>query len=243
MKVRSPLLAVIIVAVFVSGIGLSMAFNLWRTEASKEPARYESGEFAGEYNPADIRGSYTFGDIEDTFGVPAQVLGKAFALGPDKAPAAYQVKELEESYGELPDGGEIGTDSVRLFTALYLGLPYTAEETTRLPAPALDLLKEKLAPADIDSLRGITAEPQDLVPAAPEEAVPENTVESAAAGEVKGNTTFGELLEWGLTREQIEGVLGIPMGPRTVTVRDYVKEQGLEFSVYRTALQELLNTQ
>ena len=78
MKVRSPLLAVIIVAVFVSGIGLSMAFNLWRTEASKEPARYESGEFAGEYNPADIRGSYTFGDIEDTFGVPAQVLGKAF---------------------------------------------------------------------------------------------------------------------------------------------------------------------
>ena len=229
MKVRSPLLAAVIVATFVSGIGLSMAFNLWRTESSRVPARYSSGEFAGEYNPADIRGSYTFGDIEDTFGVPAEVLGRAFALGPEKSPASYQVKELEESYGGLPDGGEIGTDSVRLFTALYLGRPYTGEETTRLPVPALDILREKLAPADIDSLQGITVELRDIVPPAPGEAGSENRVISAAAGEVKGNTTFGELLEWGLTREEIEGVLGIPMGPRTVTVRDYVKEQGLEF--------------
>ncbi len=243
MKIRSSLLAAIIIAAFGFGISLSMVFNLWRTESSKVPARYASGEFAGEYNPGDIRGSYTFGDIEEAFGVPATILGQTFGLGPEEAPDAYQVKRLEDSYGELTDGGEVGTDAVRLFISLYLGRPYTAEETTRLPAPALDLLRERLAPADIDALRTITVELSELpqISAEADTTETEATAAPLARGEVKGNTTFGELLEWGLTKEEIEGILNLPMGPRTVTVRDYVKEKGLEFSLYRTALQELVN--
>ena len=38
----------------------------------------KTGEFAGQYNPADIRGSYTFDDISNAFEIPIEDLGKAF---------------------------------------------------------------------------------------------------------------------------------------------------------------------
>jgi hypothetical protein len=41
----------------------------------------------------------------------------------------YKAKDLEELYGEQQTG-EIGTDSVKLFTALYLGMPYVSEDST-----------------------------------------------------------------------------------------------------------------
>ena len=145
MKIRSIQLAPVILILFIAGIGLTMAFNLWKTESSKQPAKYLSGEFAGEYNPGDIRGSYSFDDISDAFDIPVATLAKAFGVEDRKNPGDFQAKELEEMYGPQTDGGEVGTDAVRLFTAIYSGRPYTPEETTRLPNPAVALLKDKLS--------------------------------------------------------------------------------------------------
>ena len=118
MKVGSKLLAPIILAVFVAGIGLSMAFNIWITESTKIPATYSTGEFSGEYNPADIRGSYSLGDISTAFGIEIDVLAKAFGI--DEAnPSSFQVKQFEEIYIPLEDGSEVGTDSMRLFVSRY----------------------------------------------------------------------------------------------------------------------------
>ena len=239
MKIRSVQLAPVIVVAFVVGIGLTMAFNLWITESNKIPATYISGEFAGEYNPGDIRGSYSFGDIQEAFGVPVTVLSQAFGLVDEKNAASFQVKGLEESYGSLPDGGEVGTDSVRLFTALYIGRPYTPEETTLLPAPALSFLKEKLAPADLEALREKSVQLSEL--RLEEGAVVEEHVETDERL-IKGKTTFGDLLSWGLSKEEIEGVIGLPIGSRATTVRDYLIDEGVEFSVYKTALQELVDS-
>ena len=52
----------------------------WQTESTKEAAVFTSGEFAGQANPADIRGSYTFGDVEKNFGIPAALLAQAFGV-------------------------------------------------------------------------------------------------------------------------------------------------------------------
>ncbi len=60
---KTKYLAAGVPVVFLAGIGLTMAFNLWHTTTTKEPAKYSSGEFAGQANPADIRGSYTLGDV------------------------------------------------------------------------------------------------------------------------------------------------------------------------------------
>lgn len=143
MTLRSKHLTPIILAVFVIGIGGTMALNLWTTTTTKEPAKYASGEFAGQANPADIRGSYTFGDIAAAFPVPVEALARAFAVKQGD-PATFQCKQLEAIYAGT-EGGEIGTDSVRWFVALYAGLPYTAAEGSALPASALEVLAPRLS--------------------------------------------------------------------------------------------------
>ena len=140
-SLKSKHLAVIVPVVFAAGIGLTIAFNLWKTETEKVPAAYTSGEFAGKANPADIRGSYTFADIVKAFPVPLEELARAF--GVTENPAAFQVKSLEGAFEGLPAGKELGTDSVRLFVARYAGLPFEPGETTVLPAAAVEILAKK----------------------------------------------------------------------------------------------------
>jgi hypothetical protein len=137
-SLKSGHLAVIVPVVFAAGIGLTMAFNVWKTETTKVPAAYTSGEFAGSANPADIRGSYTFADIAAAFPVPVEALARAFGVVENQA--AFQVKSLEGAFEGLPEGVEIGTDSVRLFVARYAGLPFEPEEGTALPAEAVGIL-------------------------------------------------------------------------------------------------------
>ncbi|MCX7029288.1 MAG: hypothetical protein NTU62_04105 [Spirochaetes bacterium] len=144
-SIRTKHLAVVVPLVFAAGIGLTMAFNLWKTETSKVPVTFISGEFAGQANPADIRGSYTFADIVKAFPVPLEDLARAF--GVTENAAAFQVKSLESAF--------LGTDSVRLFVARYAGLPYEPQETTALPAAAVAVLVAKggLSAGEIADLR------------------------------------------------------------------------------------------
>jgi len=58
--------------------------------------------------------------------------------------------------------------------------------------------------------------------------------------EIKGKTTFKELMDWGLSEQEIEEIIGMPMGPPTQAVRDYFMEQGLEFSTVKEDLQRRL---
>jgi hypothetical protein len=256
MTLRSKHIVPIVLAVFILGIGGTMILNLWRTTSSKVPATYTSGEFAGEYNPADIRGSYSFGDIEEAFSVPVEALATAFAVEDAVNPAAFLCKSLEDLYGKT-ENGEVGTDSVRWFVALYTGLPYTPEEDTLLPSPSISVLRERLSEAELETVRTRTANLSALseAPAADSQvansqAAKQEAAESAAAGsaaadthsetetgEVKGKTTFGELLSWGVSKETIEQILGLPVGKAGVTVRDYCTENGIEFSTVKDALQ------
>ena len=159
---RSKWMAVIVVATFVLGIGIARVSGTWNTQSSRVPMRYSAGEFSGQYNPADIRGSYAFSDIEAAFGVPVDLLAEAFGMQDIDDTGAIRANSLEAVYAVQPDGGEVGTDALRLFVARYTGLPYTPEPTTRLPAPALGVLEPRLAPADLDALRTISVRLSDL---------------------------------------------------------------------------------
>lgn len=142
MIINSKTLAAILVVVLFGGIGITSALGLWQTSPDKTPALFATGEFAGQANPADIRGSYTFGDIAESFEVPPEVLAQAF--GVDSAdPSSFAVKKLEEIYADSPV--EIGTGSVRIFVAFYRALPFdlTSAEETFLPQSAADILIEK----------------------------------------------------------------------------------------------------
>jgi hypothetical protein len=248
MTLRSKHIVPIVLAAFIIGIGGTMILNLWRTTSSKVPATYTAGEFAGEYNPADIRGSYSFGDIEEAFAVPVAALAKAFAVEDTENPAAFLCKSLEDLYGAT-EQGEVGTDSVRWFVALYTGLPYSPEDDTLLPSTSISVLQDRLTEAELETVRAKTVNLSALSESVPEasQAADSQTAEQTdthtetEAGEVKGNTTFGELLSWGVSKDAIEEILGLPIGKAGVTVRDYCIENGIEFSTVKTALQEAVD--
>jgi hypothetical protein len=241
MKMTSRMIALTVVVVILGGILLAMALGVWRTESTKQAAKFSSGAFAGVSNPADIRGSYSFTDVERNFNVSADILAKAFAVDTTvKAAGAYLAKDLEVLYTNVADGaGEVGTDSIRWFVSLYLGMPYTPEESTYLPNPALQALRDagKVTDEVFQQLKLRSVSPSTVVPAAAQA----EHVESSTDRTIKGITTFADLLTWGMTQAEVEKVIGAPMPSRTIKLRDYFVEKGLEYSTYRTTLQDIIN--
>jgi hypothetical protein len=143
MKVKSSAIAIIVLAVIFGSVAYTSVTGQWKTKTDKIPAKYTEAVLSGQYNPADIRGSYTFANIETSFGVPADELAAAFGIkGQDNT--TFQVKEIETIYAvQAAQGKEVGTDSVRIFVALYKGLPITLTDTSYMPKPAIEILKAK----------------------------------------------------------------------------------------------------
>lgn len=222
MIVSQRSVAVVTLATFVVGIGLTMAFNLWNTS----PPRGRTLA-----NPAEIRGSTTLVDVATLGGPDLATLARAFRWPEDQA-ATAQPKDLEAQWGDLG----VGTDSVRLFVALWTGRPFVPEAATRLFPEALDALKTKLSPADWDRAAvWVVGGP------GPGEANPAPESSAPAAGErtIKGSTTFGELLTWGMSEAELRRVLG-GLGAGHESVRTWAQAQGLEFSTVKAQLQALV---
>ncbi len=245
MKMTSKSMAAVILVILFGGIAVTTVLGWWATETTKEPAKFSEGEAAGEYNPLDIRGSYTFGDISRLFEIPLEDLAAAFQVPAGEDVEGFQVKSLEEQFAGYPV--ELGTSSVRLFTAFYAGLPYdlTAEEMY-LPDSAVEIL---LAKAQLDeeqkaylAAHTVSTGEEGAPPTA--EATAESTAAPAATethvveeGKVAGKTTFQDLLDWGVPQEVLEQIMG-GMPPTTSTlVKDYCTLKGLSFSEVKLLLQ------
>jgi hypothetical protein len=243
MKLNSFTLAALIIVLLFGGIGFSTAMSWWQTENSKIAATYSKGEFVGQANPADIRGSYTFGDVNKNFDVPLTDLASAFRLSADVDPAGFQVKELETISADLPV--EIGTASVRMFVAFYKGFPYdlsSSEETYLFPEAAVILkAQHKLLPEQAAYLESHLvpekAAPVVETPALDLAATLVPTEHAAPDRTVTGKTTFQDLLDWGVDQAAIEAVLSDTMPAPQTLIKDFVTQKGLEFSSIKTALQ------
>jgi hypothetical protein len=252
MKLTSKPLAIILVVLMFGGIIFSKVQGWWETESTKEAAVYTEGEFEGQANPADIRGSYTFGDVEKNFDVPAELLVQAFGVQTNDA-AAYPVKSLEEMYTTSLQ--EVGTASVRLCVAFYLGLPFDLSTDIYLPQSAAEILNSRdLTPEnriylDKHIVPNLNSE---ILPTTPmpqpqreetvsEVEVPVSTEEHAPIveeGVIKGKTTFAELLNWGLEADRIEEILGVQMPLSTgMTVKDFCTQNRLSFETIKADLQ------
>ncbi len=273
-RIRALPLGLVVLLVFFSGIGISVATGTWNTTASKVPAKISGGELAGMPDPSDIRGSYSWLDIEKAFGVPAAEAARLFSA-PGFAPDPTQrVSTLETYYKErLPANREVGTDSVRLFVSRMTGLPHTPEEGTALPRAAVEYLEaagkadDLVRAASIDlASPGTTAgvpppagstlpAPPAVAPAASPKvepapvrtsvpATPTTTTQAHDESERKvgGSTTFGNLLDWGLSAETIQSIVGMPPGDRNASVRDAVQASGGSFSGIKDRLQKAVDS-
>ena len=249
MKLTSKSLAVAILVILFGGIMATTAMNWWKTESSKVPAVYTEGELAGEYNPADIRGSYNFGEVSELFDIPLADLGAAFQIPAGTDAASFELKSLETLYADLPQ--EIGTSSVRLFTALYKGLPYELTEDTYLLPQGVEILQrqgqlsaeqeEYLASHTVGKTSDTIAQPAAAATAVPN-ATPQTSGEQAIDKTVKGSTTFQDLLDWGVSQPEIESILGESMPAAETVIKNYYTEKGIEFSGAKAALQAVVDS-
>ena len=237
MKIKSTILAIMIPVVILGGMALTNALDLADSETDRVPVKFETGDAAGEYNPEDIRGSYTFDDVSTLFEVPAEELRTAFGLPQDVDLTVFRTGDLESVYADqLAEDQEMGNSSVQLFVALYKGLPYPLIEDNYLPTAAVDLLKANatLAPEALAYLETHTlpltplesAAAVEVVQAAAEE---EHTEVDGAVETINGKTTFKQMLDAGVTEEQIAEILGTEMPNPILTIKDYCLENGLEF--------------
>lgn len=241
MKLRKNYLAVILVVILFGGIGLSNLLGFWSTSSSKVPAVFKDGEFKGQSNPEDIRGSYTFKDLENNFGVPVNILAKAFGIDEENADT-FKNKDLETRYSNLDK--EIGTGSVRLFVALYKGLPFNFEgEETYLPEAAVKILMDKgtLKEKELEYVKNHQVSLPNL-----SSNTTNSTTETKETEEnafiVNGQTTFKDLLDKGVKKEDIESIIGAKIPQTSLTVREYCTNSNLPFSQIKAKLQEKLDS-
>lgn len=243
MKVKSSTLSIVILVVIFGGIAITSSLGLYKTQNEKVPNTIKTGEFAGKYDPADIRGSYTFSDIEESFGIPLDDLGVAFGVKTPEEYADFQCKDLETLYSQLAEQGmEVGTGSVRYFVALYRGLPFEVEEGTYLPKTAVDILKKKatLTSEQISFIEQYSLDLPANEPSSPETSNPPEE-DSSSEKIIKGNTTFKDLLDWGVTKEDIEKILTTSVSNTNDVIKDFVSAQGIEFGEIKGELQTLVD--
>jgi len=155
MKIKPQAAILIVLAIFISGITITSALGVWTTTSSKVPAKLKDVQYSEAYDPSDIRGSYTFSDISRLYNIPMDDLAVAFSVDLQKE-SDFKCKDLENIYGDSQY--EIGTASVRMFAAYYLGLPYNPTEETYLPDAAAKILTEKgnMTPEQRDYLESHT---------------------------------------------------------------------------------------
>lgn len=230
MKLKSRYIPFFIIVILFGGVNVSKGLGIWQTESSKIPQVISSGTYAGEFDPGDIRGSYTFNDIYNSFGITPETLVEAFNIVTDN-PQGFQVKELEDIYSDLEV--EVGTDSVRRFTALYTGLPYESDEI--LPQQAIELLYTNNKITDSEKtgllqntivLPSITEPPSELA----EESEPL----------INGKTTVKDILSYGIAIDQFEELTGLKIDNQNSVLRDLCQEQEISFSTVKNTLNDLL---
>jgi len=242
MRINHKHISLIIIVTFLITISGSILTGYWATESSKVPQLITSGEFAGSYDPSDIRGSYSFKDVSQNFNVPIEILKEAFMIPDSYDIAAFQNKELESLY-TMPGPAEIGNGSVKLFVALYTGLPYDYESSgDYIPVSAYRILVEnnRLSAAQDNYLANYLVD-LEMLNTQIDTTTQESTETSDSERSIKGKTLFQDVLTWGVTQKEIENVLGIPMGHPLDEIRTYCQSQDIEFQAVKTDIQILLN--
>lgn len=237
MKINSLVVAIVSIIVIFGGIFVAESLGLWQTESTKEPMKFTSGEFEGQSNPDDIRGSYSFGDIEAAFGVEAAIIAEAFGISADN-PETIKAKDLEEIYSDLGENIEIGTGSVKKFVSLFTGLPYEGEDY--LPKSAVAVLDgyDKWNDDVKLSMEGYIIDVDMTTHIDASESDDKDNVEHAEEAGIKGNTTVADAISYGITLEEVEKIMGIKIENENMLIRDICEQNGLNFGTIKELLSE-----
>ena len=248
----------IVLNIFIGGIALTTYLGYFETSGSKTPSAITEGDFIGLPNPEDIQGSYTFMDVAMAFDIPLDVILEAFGVPGEFS--GVKVGELEEIYGAFQFDGievEMGTAAIRLFTALYTGLPYD-DEVAVLPLSAVEILdREGVWTEEAAALYGpyvidlTTMTSIDLVAALEASAIEHETEVAlsdsgdethglGSVGNLSGNTTFSDVMTWGISEDKLIEILGEKPDNWNIKVKDYCEQIDTSYGKIKEAIQSAL---
>lgn len=240
MKINTLTMGIIILLLIFGGISTTLAMDLWSTTSDKTPAKIKEGYAAGSYNPADIRGSYTFNEVADAFEIDLGVMFEAFNIPSDTDGNEIKTKDLENLYEGSE--AEIGNESVQLFVALYKNLPIELDGTY-ITKNAAKLILQENSQLTGEQKNYIETHSVDLtIVSQTDEIDSDNISEGTETVEriINGSSTFQNVLDAGVTKEQIEIVINSEMPPTNQTVKNYCIEKGLSFSDIKNKLNEII---
>ena len=236
MKIKSIHILLAIIIIIGGGILLASELDLYNTTRVKSPRK----TVEGFYDISDMRGSHTLEEIEKYYQLPASSVIEAFGLRPDTNSKIFQLKDMKEIFKPVELEEEeyvVETDTVKVFTSLYLKIPYVSDETFYLPGKTVNYLIEnnKLIGEEKEYWLEHTfkleyLEDDDLDTSETPEKIEETVAEKAEEFKVTGKTTIQELLDGGITEEKFEEITGFKVPEdKSVLVRDFVIDKGIEF--------------
>lgn len=155
---------------------------------------------SGVKNPELIRGSMTLAVVSKEFGIPAEAFIKHFNL-PEATNPEMMLKEIAAANNLAT---ETFVEGVREFIMEEQG-------------------KHGATPSDKPT------EPAATVATPQATAVPQESAATPAAADIRGHTTMGELLGFGITKERFKEITGVEMpDDSAMTLKDFAGANGLD---------------
>lgn len=213
MRINPIIYGFLVLTVFLGTILGFQAAGIWSVSGKVTTDGQAIQPSAADVN--SIKGWMTLDQIATTYNVPLEDILTQFEL-PAGTPATTAIKDLESEVFSV--------------TSLRTWLQ------TRLDPPVVPAVDSTLPPANAATPESTTAAgvpAETPVPAATEHVAPDKTI--------TGKTTFQELLDWGVSKEAIQKVIGGDLPLASLGIKDYVTGKGLEFSPIKTALQAEVN--
>ena len=208
MRIQPHIFGALVLAVFLGTILAFQAGGFWSISGKVSASGDAVQPSAEDVN--SIKGWMTLEQITTTYNVSLEQILIQFQLPPDTS-ASAAIKDLESDTFSVTE--------LRLWLEAQSGASPGGETAS----PEIDQSEvTPIAP---------TATP---VPAVE---TPLPTEHVAAAKQVTGKTTIQELLDWGVSQEAIESILGVAMPLPSTVIKDFATGKGLEFSPVKTLLQ------
>jgi len=214
--VKMGILALIGLGLYVGTLGIGHLTGLVRFNPIPLSQRAVEGGLMIE----DIKGSSTWGEVADSFGVELERLYREAGVDGSKVPSETKLKDT----GALIGVKDFEADTARFALAKILGIPYAGENGAAEPAPSAEAVP--------------TAEPAPAAKAVTAEvgAAPKAPADFALEGTMTIMDTASAL---GWTPAQVIGKLGLPVDtPQDKPLRDMKDSYGYTMPALKTRILE-----
>jgi hypothetical protein len=209
MRLSPILYGVFVLVIFLGVVNGFKAAGIWSISGKITSSGEAVQPLAEDVN--SIKGWMTLEQITTAYNVPLVEILSYFNL-PADTPASTAIKDLESEEFSVTD----------LRDWLQSGPGPTPEATPTIPP----------APPTVT-----LATPTVIIIDEPIEATPSPTEHVAADKTITGKTTFQEIIDWGVPEEVIRQIIGSDLPVHSMVVKDYITQQGIQFSTIKTALQ------